>query len=74
MVSVEDAASYLLENPMELEPEDLVVVFPEEQLPAIMLENGASNSTDQGIQLGPEDLELLLRDMTDEELNNLHEL
>jgi hypothetical protein len=74
MVSVEDAASYLLENPMELEPEDLAVVFPEEQLPAIMLENGTSNSTEDGIRLAPEDLELLLRDMTDEELNNLHEL
>ncbi|MBK9337747.1 MAG: hypothetical protein IPM98_14760 [Lewinellaceae bacterium] len=74
MVSAEDAESYLLENPMQLEPEDLAAAFPEGQLPAITLENGGSNTPGEAVRLAPEDLELLLRDMTDEELGNLHAL
>lgn len=76
-ISAEDAESYLLENLLELEPNQIAMILPEDELPPISLEpvTGTTpreaTSSDRDIQISNEDLENLLRDMTDEELEEL---
>lgn len=70
-ITPEDAENYLRENLMELEPEQLAVVLPAEQSPAIMLENADGTPTEEPLHLSPEDLEHMLRDLSDEELDQL---
>ncbi|MFN0013817.1 MAG: hypothetical protein ACKVU2_04660 [Saprospiraceae bacterium] len=70
-ISAEDAEAYLMTNLMELEPELLAAVLPADHTPDIMLEP-ADESTGEGpINLSPEDLDHLLRDLSDEELDQL---
>lgn len=74
-ISEEDAEAYLLNNPHEFEPEQIAMVLPADELPPISLEpaNGNRNTgaAKNELQLSPDDLDALLRDMTDEELEEL---
>ncbi len=76
-LTADDAAAYLMDNLMELDPEQIVQVLPAESLPSITLNDSPNNDTNNQpkanpeIQLRPEDLDDLLRDMTDEELKDL---
>jgi len=70
-ITPEDAETYLRENLMELDPDQLAVVLPAEQAPAIILENGDENAPDEPLHLSPEDMEHILRDLSEEELNQL---
>ena len=74
-ISVDDAEAYLMDNLMELEPEHIAMVLPEESLPAITLDlpspQKEKNNPAIELQLSPDDLENLLQDMTDEELKDL---
>lgn len=70
-ITPEDAEIYLRENLMELDPEQLAVVLPAEQSPAIMLENADGTAPEEPLHLSPEDLEHMLRDLSDEELDQL---
>jgi len=70
-ITVEDAETYLRDNLMELDPEQLAVVLPAEQMPAIILENGDENTSEESLHLSPEDMEHILRDLSDEELDQL---
>lgn len=75
-ITADDAEAYLLDNLMELEPEHIAMVLPEDNLPPITIEapvqkqSGAAPSIEE-IEIHPEDLEDLLLDMTDEELKEL---
>ncbi len=74
-ISVDDAEAYLMDNLMELEPEHIALVLPEESLPAITLDLPATRQEKTApateLELSADDLEKLLRDMTDEELKDL---
>ncbi|TNE58744.1 MAG: hypothetical protein EP344_09745 [Bacteroidetes bacterium] len=76
-ITPEDAEIYLMDNLMELDPEQIAAVLPGENLPGITLDPPSGNSSDTRnspattLEIAPEDLEDLLRDMTDEELKNL---
>ena len=74
-ISAEDAEAYLLDNLLELDPHQIAMVLPAEELPHISIEAGTApqdTKTDkQELQISPEDIENLLRDMTDEELEEL---
>lgn len=77
-VTAEDAAAYLMDNLMELDPALIALALPSpDDLPAITLEpveNPEPEATEkqaQEIEISTEDLENLLRDMSDEELKNL---
>jgi len=71
IVTAEDVETYLLENPMVLELDQLVAALPNDQLPVVLLDPLPSDVSELPIHLSPEDLENLLRDITSEELNNL---
>jgi hypothetical protein len=75
-ISADDAEAYLMANLMELDPQHIAMIMPEESLPTITIE--APATTDPGAQaapiefeLSPEELDNLLLDMTDEELKEL---
>ncbi|MBK6932014.1 MAG: hypothetical protein IPH12_14570 [Saprospirales bacterium] len=76
-VTADDAAAYLLDNWMELEPTQIAVAMPQDDLPAITLEEAGNQSPEtkenqqSELEISTEDLENLLRDMSDEELKNL---
>lgn len=74
-ISVDDAEAYLMNNLMELEPEHIAMVLPEESLPAITLDLPTTKQEKTApateLELNPDDLEKLLQDMTDEELKDL---
>lgn len=74
-ISAEDAEAYLLSNPHEFEPEQIALVLPADELPPITLDHNAGNRNPAApkneLQLSPDDLDALLRDMTDEELEEL---
>ncbi len=71
-VTAEDAEAYLFDNLMELDPAQLAAALPAEKLPAISLPtNPERPSAEPEIELRPEDLDNLLRDLTDEELREL---
>ena len=74
-LSDEDAEAYLLDNALELDPQQIAQVIPEEELPPIdVSEPGATSaqkSNPKEIQIRPEDLENVLKDMSDEELEKL---
>lgn len=76
-LTADDAEAYLLDNLMELEPEQLALALPAENLPVIAIEpaENANNSSPEikhrEIELSHDDLEDILRDMTDEELEDL---
>lgn len=74
-ITADDAEAYLMDNLMELEPEQIAQVMPADGLPTITI-TPEPNSTAQphkaqDIELRQEDLDNLLRDMTDEELRDL---
>lgn len=71
VITVEDIESYLLNNPMLLDVEQLAAMLPHEQLPSVVLDPAQPETGEQAIHLSPADLEDLLRDMSAEELNNL---
>lgn len=75
LITPEDAASYLMANLGELEPQQIAMALPSEELPPIMLEHtdpGAeSGQPTKPLELRPEDLDDLLQDLTDEELKEL---
>lgn len=74
-ISADDAEAYLMNNLMELEPEHIAMVLPEESLPSITLElpvtKQAKSDPATKLEFSPDDLEKLLQDMTDEELKDL---
>lgn len=70
-ITAEDAESYLRDNLMELEPEQLAAVLPAEQAPVLLLETTEENARMDSLSLSPKDLEHLLRDLSDEELDQL---
>lgn len=76
-ISAEDAATYLLDNLQEFDLNQIAMILPEDEFPQISLDPG-HGTTPEGaaapkneVQISPEDLEQLLRDMTDEELEEL---
>lgn len=76
-VSPEDAEAYLLDNLLELEPEQIALVLPGEELPVITIPAPAATPADtkdapsRELQISPEDLDKLLKDMSDDELEEL---
>lgn len=76
-ISAEDAEAYLFDNVLEFEPNQIAMILPEDEWPPISLEplNGTTpqdaTSPKHDLQISTEDLEDLLRDMTDEELEEL---
>jgi len=77
-ITADDAEAYLLDNLMELDPGHIALVLPEESLPPITIDLAPGNNqqnarpaSPEELQLSPEDLDNLLRDMTDEELKDL---
>lgn len=76
-ISAEDAEAYLIDNLLEFEPNQIAMILPEDELPPISLEpvTGTTpqdaTSPKRDLQISTEDLEDLLRDMTDEELEEL---
>lgn len=73
-ITADDAEAYLMDNLMELEPEQIVEVLPSDGLPSIIINPEPKSNGQQGaqdIELRQEDLDNLLRDMTDEELRDL---
>lgn len=72
-ISADDAEAYLMDNLLELEPEQIALVLPADELPAITLEKpGNTNpAANRELQLHPDDLDDLLNDMSDEELESL---
>ena len=74
-VTAEDAESYLMNHLMEFEPEQIAQALPAESLPSIDIEdpNAANDqpAAKQEFKLRQQDIDDLLRDMTDEELRDL---
>ena len=76
-ISAEDAEAYLFDNVLEFEPNQIAMILPEDEWPPISLEplNATTpqdaTSPKHDLQISTEDLEDLLRDMTDEELEEL---
>jgi len=76
-ISAEDAEAYLLDNALELEPEQIALALPAEDLPPITIqapENATSGDPAtpvKELQLSPDDLNELLDDMSDDELKEL---
>lgn len=73
LVSAEDAEAYLLNNLMEMEPEQLAAVLPADtdQEPTFLLEHSGEPTTEDPIRLSPKDLDHILRDLSDDELDQL---
>ena len=76
-ISAEDAEAYLFDNALELEPEQIALALPADDLPLITIqapENAASGDPAtpvKELQLSPDDLNELLDDMSDDELKEL---
>ena len=73
-LSAEDMEAYLLDNLLEFEPEQLALALPaEEWSPVILDQPGPATPAagQQEIQISPDELENLLREMSDEELEEL---
>ncbi|MEQ1746907.1 MAG: hypothetical protein ABMA02_15850 [Saprospiraceae bacterium] len=70
-ISAEDAEAYLLTNLMELEPEQLAAALPVEQTSSVLLEHADENTAEEPINLTPGEIDHLLRDLSDDELDQL---
>lgn len=74
-ISAEDAEAYLLDNLLELEASQIAMILPADELLHISIDAEPApedtKTNKHELQLSPEDLEDLLRDMTDEELEEL---
>lgn len=73
-LSAEDMEAYLLDNLLELEPEQIALALPAEEWPPILVDQPGHTAPAAGqheIQISPGELENLLRDMSDEELEEL---
>ena len=76
-LSADDAEAYLMDNLLELDPEQIALVLPPDELPPVSLDPSGDAASDtpktprQEIQISPDDLDDILRDMSDEELEKL---
>lgn len=76
-ISAEDAEAYLLDNLLELDPNQIAMVLPEEEFLPISIEPATGTAPQDAktpkseIQISPDDLDDLIRDMTEEELEEL---
>ncbi len=73
-LSAEDMEAYLLDNLLELEPEQIALALPAEEWSPVILDQPRPTTPAAGqqeIQISPEELEKLLREMSDEELEEL---
>lgn len=74
-ISAEDAEAYLLDNLLDLDQNQIAMMLPADDLLPISIEPETTpadtKTNNQELQLSPEDLEKLLRGMTDEELEDL---
>lgn len=74
-ISAEDAEAYLMDNLLELDQNQIAMILPADEMLHISIDAepvpADTKTNKQELQLSPEDLEDLLRDMTDEELEDL---
>ncbi len=76
-ISPDDAEAYLMDNLLELDPEQIAFALPGDELPFITIQTpetnnpGEQNAATHELQISPKDLDNLLKDMSDDELEEL---